>query len=75
MSRLTRFVNYLGLPALSLPVGFDDDGLPVGLQIIGLPNSEGLLLRIALQYQSVTDWHGRVPKAIAADIAAEEIGA
>lgn len=73
MSRLTRFVNYLGLPALSLPVGFDNDGLPIGLQIVGLPNSEALLLRIAMQYQSVTNWHGRVPTAIAADIAGEDI--
>lgn len=72
MSRFTRFVNYLGLPAMAVPAGFDPRGLPVGLQIIGRPNSEALLLSVATQLQSVTDWHGRVPTAIANDIAAEK---
>jgi Asp-tRNA(Asn)/Glu-tRNA(Gln) amidotransferase A subunit family amidase len=72
LSRFTRFVNYLGLPALALPVGFDDRGMPVALQIVGRPNSEALLLQIAIRFQAVTDWHGRVPSGIAADIAAEK---
>jgi aspartyl-tRNA(Asn)/glutamyl-tRNA(Gln) amidotransferase subunit A len=71
MSRFTRFVNYLGLPALALPAGFDSRGLPVGLQMIGAPGSETLLLSVARKFQSITDWHGRVPTAISADIAAE----
>lgn len=72
LSRLTRFVNYLGLPALALPVGFDDRGMPVGLQIVGRPNSESLLLQIAIGFQAMTDWHGRIPGGVAADIAAEK---
>ena len=71
LSRFTRFVNYFGLPALAVPAGFDASGMPIGLQLIGLPGSEALLLRIAIRLQERTDWHGRVPLAIACDIANE----
>jgi aspartyl-tRNA(Asn)/glutamyl-tRNA(Gln) amidotransferase subunit A len=50
-----------GLPALSIPCGFDAAGLPVGLQLMGRHFSEGLLLRAAHRYQQATDWHLRVP--------------
>ena len=50
-----------GLPALSIPCGFDGAGLPVGLQLMGKHFSEGLLLGVAHQYQHATDWHRRVP--------------
>lgn len=72
LSRFTRFVNYLGLPALALPVGFDDRGMPVGLQLVGRPNSEATLLQIAIRFQAKTDWHGRIPCGVVADIAAEK---
>lgn len=72
LSRFTRFVNYLGLPALAVPAGFDSRGVPVGLQIIGRPNSEALLLDIGRRLQVVTDWHGRVPTAVSSDIAVEK---
>lgn len=72
MSRFTRFVNYLGLPALTLPIGFDRRGMPVGLQIVGRPNSEALLIVLAASFQSSTDWHGRIPTGVASDIAAEK---
>jgi aspartyl-tRNA(Asn)/glutamyl-tRNA(Gln) amidotransferase subunit A len=71
LSRFTRFVNYLGLPALAVPAGFDSTGMPVGLQLIGRPGSEGLLLQVAVKLQERTDWHGRVPRAVASDIAGE----
>ncbi|HEV3011554.1 MAG TPA: Asp-tRNA(Asn)/Glu-tRNA(Gln) amidotransferase subunit GatA [Burkholderiales bacterium] len=51
-----------GLPALSIPCGFDAAGLPVGLQLMGKHFSEGLLLGAAHRYQQATDWHLRVPK-------------
>src|SRR5881392_961029 len=51
-----------GLPALSVPCGFDGKGLPVGLQLMGSYFSEAALLGIAHRYQQATDWHLRVPK-------------
>jgi Asp-tRNA(Asn)/Glu-tRNA(Gln) amidotransferase A subunit family amidase len=69
LSRFTRFVNYLGLPALAVPVGFDRNGMPVGLQLIGRPGSEAWLLDIGARFQARSDWHGRVPSAIASEIA------
>ncbi len=51
-----------GLPALSIPCGFDDKGLPVGLQLMGNYFAEAQLLGAAHQYQRATDWHRRVPK-------------
>jgi aspartyl-tRNA(Asn)/glutamyl-tRNA(Gln) amidotransferase subunit A len=50
-----------GLPALSVPCGFDAQGLPVGLQLTGKHFAEALLLGAAHQYQRATDWHLRVP--------------
>ena len=71
LSRFTRFVNFLGLPALAVPAGFDASGLPVGLQVVGAPGSEALLLEIGSRLQAGSNWHSRVPRAIAGDISAE----
>lgn len=60
--RACRFVNYLGLPALSLPCGFID-GLPVGLQLVGRPNQEADLFVLGRAYQQMTDYHLRRPAA------------
>lgn len=60
-TRLTYPANVAGIPALSVPCGFDGAGLPIGLQIMGRPFEEGLLLRTAHVYQQETDWHRRVP--------------
>lgn len=57
----TRGINYLGLPAITVPCGFDSRGLPVGFQLVGRPFSEGRLLQAADAYQRATDWHKRVP--------------
>nr|WP_255592447.1 amidase [Bordetella sp. BOR01] len=66
LTRLTRPVNYLGLPSLSLPGGAcapdDEPGeLPVGFQLIGRPYSEALLLRLGHAFQKATTWHLRRP--------------
>jgi len=59
--RLTSPVNQAGLPALSLPVGFDAAGLPVGAQLIGPEWSDLRLCSIGALYQAATDWHLRRP--------------
>lgn len=64
MSRFTRFVNALGLPALSVPTGFDERGIPIGLQLVGPAGSEARLLATASRMQAITDWHGRIPTAV-----------
>jgi aspartyl-tRNA(Asn)/glutamyl-tRNA(Gln) amidotransferase subunit A len=58
---LTRPFNTLGVPALSLPCGFDINGAPIGLQLVGRPFDEALLYRIGHAYQGATDFHQRVP--------------
>ncbi|MGE5452935.1 MAG: Asp-tRNA(Asn)/Glu-tRNA(Gln) amidotransferase subunit GatA [Acidobacteriota bacterium] len=55
-----------GLPGLSLPAGFGEHGLPVGLQLIGNYWQEADLLNTAHAFQQATDWHQRTPTAIAA---------
>jgi aspartyl-tRNA(Asn)/glutamyl-tRNA(Gln) amidotransferase subunit A len=61
----TRPFNYLGLPAVSVPCGFDPNGLPIGLQLAGRPFAEARLLKLAEAYQRDTDWHTRRPPVIA----------
>jgi len=59
--RLTRPFNMLGLPALSLPCGFDPDGLPVGFQLAGPPHAEAGLLAVGTAYEQEAGWHRRIP--------------
>lgn len=65
-------MNIAGIPAISIPAGFAKDpspslrsgsgqSLPIGMQIMGKPFSEDLLLRIAFAYEQATDWHKRKP--------------
>jgi aspartyl-tRNA(Asn)/glutamyl-tRNA(Gln) amidotransferase subunit A len=53
-------INIAGIPAISIPAGFADN-LPIGMQIMGKPFSEEILLRIAFAYEQATDWHKRKP--------------
>ncbi len=53
--------NYPGVPALTVPCGFDGDGLPIGIQLVGRHWAEGTLLAVARAYQQATDWHRRRP--------------
>jgi aspartyl-tRNA(Asn)/glutamyl-tRNA(Gln) amidotransferase subunit A len=59
---MTIPVNLAGLPGLSLPCGFDDKGLPIGLQIIGNVLREDLVLQAAYAYEQSTDWHKQTPQ-------------
>lgn len=61
VTRLTRWVNYLGVPALVVPCGFDSRGLPMSLQLVGRPFDEATLLAAGHAYQRETGWHQRVP--------------
>ena len=61
VSANTRPFNYLGLPTVSIPCGFDDRGLPVGMQITARPFAEGRALMVADAFQRETDWHLRRP--------------
>jgi aspartyl-tRNA(Asn)/glutamyl-tRNA(Gln) amidotransferase subunit A len=57
----TLGVSLAGLPGMSVPCGFDQGGMPVGLQIIGNYFDEARMLAAAHQYQQVSDWHTRTP--------------
>jgi aspartyl-tRNA(Asn)/glutamyl-tRNA(Gln) amidotransferase subunit A len=61
LTRFTRPVNYLGLPALAIPCGFTAGGVPVGMQLIGRSFDEATLLTIGAAFQRATDFHDRVP--------------
>jgi aspartyl-tRNA(Asn)/glutamyl-tRNA(Gln) amidotransferase subunit A len=58
--------NIYGIPAVSVPCGFTDAGLPVGLMIAGPRFSEGRVLALARAFEQATDWHSRRP-ALAPD--------
>ncbi len=57
----TISVNLAGIPGISIPCGFDNEGLPVGLQIMGRHFDEETLLRIAYAYEQQTEWHRKRP--------------
>lgn len=59
--RLTYPYNLTGLPAISLPCGFDAEGLPIGLQIAARPYEEPAVLRAAAAYEAAHDWKSRRP--------------
>lgn len=60
--RFTFPYNLTGLPAISVPCGFDRDGLPIGLQIAGRPFDEATVLRAAHAYERAHDWKNRMPE-------------
>jgi aspartyl-tRNA(Asn)/glutamyl-tRNA(Gln) amidotransferase subunit A len=54
--------NICGLPAISVPCGFDQNGLPTGIQFIGRPLEDAQVVQAARIFQAQTDWHKRHPK-------------
>jgi aspartyl-tRNA(Asn)/glutamyl-tRNA(Gln) amidotransferase subunit A len=57
----TLALSLAGLPGLSLPCGFDRQGLPIGLQVMGRAFDEATVLRVAYAYEEATEWHQRRP--------------
>lgn len=58
----TAAVNIAGVPGISIPCGFTDSGLPIGVQLIGPHLSEEKLFQVGHAYQQITDWHKKNPK-------------
>ncbi|MEU2232224.1 amidase [Streptomyces vietnamensis] len=61
LHRLTESPSHAGLPAISVPCGFTNEGLPVGLQIIGPQHSDTAVIYAAARYERATDWWTRHP--------------
>lgn len=61
---MTIPANLAGLPAISLPCGFDEQGLPIGVQMIANVLREDLLLNVAYTYEQATEWHKRSPNLV-----------
>ncbi|MGF6347234.1 amidase [Variovorax sp. W2I14] len=59
--QFTGVASLTGLPSLNVPCGFDPDGLPIGMQIIGRPFAEATLLRAGHAFQQATGFHQRAP--------------
>jgi aspartyl-tRNA(Asn)/glutamyl-tRNA(Gln) amidotransferase subunit A len=59
---MTIPVSLTGLPGISIPCGFDENGLPIGMQLIGNVLREDLLFQVAYAYEQSTQWHLREPK-------------
>jgi aspartyl-tRNA(Asn)/glutamyl-tRNA(Gln) amidotransferase subunit A len=54
--------NLVGIPGISLPCGFTEGGLPIGLQILGKSLDEETVLRTAYAYEQATDWNKKRPQ-------------
>jgi len=61
LGQLTRLACFTGQPAISIPCGFTDDGLPIGLQLMAGWFEEPTLLQVAHAYEQATEWHLRRP--------------
>jgi amidase len=57
----TQVANITGLPAVSLPLSWSDEGLPIGVQLVGRPADEATLIRISAQLEQARTWRDRRP--------------
>src|SRR6185436_15882345 len=53
--------NLAGVPAMSLPCGFDKEGLPIGLQLMAKPFAEEIIFKAAYTFEQNTEWHKKKP--------------
>ena len=60
--------NLAGVPGIAFPVGFDSEGLPIGMQLNAAPMGEGALFQAAHLYQTQTDWHTRTPAVVEREV-------
>ncbi|MCK4503102.1 MAG: Asp-tRNA(Asn)/Glu-tRNA(Gln) amidotransferase subunit GatA, partial [Desulfuromonadales bacterium] len=58
----TISTNLAGTCAMSIPCGFSNAGLPIGLQLIGKPFAEDEMLQVAYAFEQATEWHKRTPE-------------
>lgn len=66
LTRNTRVINFLGLPALSVTCGYTSDGMPTSFQLVGRPFCEALLFQLGHRFQMESKLHLAVPRALAA---------
>ena len=59
---MTITINLAGVPALSIPCGFNTQGLPIGLQMIGNVLQEEKILKLAYAYEQATNWNQKSPE-------------
>jgi aspartyl-tRNA(Asn)/glutamyl-tRNA(Gln) amidotransferase subunit A len=65
MTRYTPLFNLTGHPALVLPCGFNETGMPISMQVVGKAFDEAMVLRVAHAYETLTEWHRRRPPMVA----------
>lgn len=61
MTRLPWLANFTGMPCVSLPCGFGEDGMPVGMSVLGAAGSDFRLLDIGMRFQELSNWHIHCP--------------
>jgi amidase len=61
---LTYAISLTGLPAISVPCGFTEDGLPVGLQIVGRRRQEAAVLTAAAAFERAAPWADKIPRIV-----------
>ena len=64
----TVSVNLAGLPGISVPCGFDGNGMPIGAQLVGAPLSDAKILNAAHAYQQLTEYHKQTPDATGKEV-------